>query len=68
MLPSIEAVGLEAQFLGDDLGGLAALEPVLDGFTFECFIELTADFDRCLFHGLHYCSPDSPSLKSAQPH
>ena len=45
LFPSIKPVGLEAQLLGDDLSGLAALEPVLDRFTFECFIELTTDFD-----------------------
>src|SRR5580700_6822994 len=55
LFPSIEPVGLEAQFLGDDLSGLAALEPVLDRFTFECFIKLTTDFDRCLLHVLHHC-------------
>jgi hypothetical protein len=55
LFPSIEPVGLETQFLGHDLGGLAALEPVLDRFPFECFIELTTDFDRCLLHLLFHC-------------
>jgi hypothetical protein len=51
-LPSIEPIGLEAKFLGYDLGGLAALtlKPVLNRF-----IEFTPDFDRCLLHVLHHC-------------
>ena len=43
MFPSIQPIGLEAQFLGDDPSRLAALEPVRNRLTFECFIELTTD-------------------------
>ena len=52
MLPSVEPVGIESQFLGDHFSGLTALKPVQDRFTFECFVEFAADFDRCLVHGL----------------
>src|SRR4051812_47142126 len=30
--------------LGDDRGGLAAVEPILDRFAFECFVEFAAAF------------------------
>ena len=52
MLPSIEPVGIESQFLGDHFSGLTALKPVQDRFTFERFVEFAADFDKCLVHGL----------------
>jgi hypothetical protein len=44
---------MEAQLLGNYLGGLATGEPVLDGFTLERFIELTTGFDRVFFDGFH---------------
>ena len=43
---------MEAQFLGDHFCGLAALEPVLNRFSFERLVEFTARLDRCLFHEL----------------
>ena len=42
----------EAQFLGNHFRGFAARKPVLDGFTFERFIESTAGLGGCLGHGL----------------
>jgi hypothetical protein len=29
--PGVEAIGLDAEFGGDDMGGLAAVEPAADG-------------------------------------
>src|SRR5580700_7688115 len=52
LLPRIEPVGFESQFLGDHFSRLAALQPVQDRFTFKRFIEFAADFDWCLVHGL----------------
>jgi hypothetical protein len=52
VLPGIKQAALKAQFLCDYLGGFAARQPVLDGFTLEGFIEFTADFNKGLFHGL----------------
>src|SRR5580692_11782877 len=68
LFPSVKPLGVKTQLLGDHSSGLTALEPVLDCFTFECFVEFTTDFDRCLLHVLHHCSPDSLSVNSAQPH
>ena len=34
------------------VGGLAAMQPVLDSFAFESLVEFAAGFDRCFFHGL----------------
>ena len=52
MPPGIQPVGVEAQFLGNHFSGLAAGKPVLDGFTFERFVEFTAGVGGCLGHGL----------------
>src|SRR3954464_4464389 len=52
LLPVIEQVGAQSQFVGNNCGGLAALQPILDGFAFKCFVEFTARFDRRFFHGL----------------
>src|SRR2546426_3992498 len=52
MLPGVEPVGSQSQLLGNHRRGLAAGEPVLDGFTFEGFIEFTTGLDGYLCHGL----------------
>src|ERR1017187_3850317 len=52
LLPSIEPVAVDSQLLGDHFSGLATGKPVVNGFTFERFIEFTANFDCCLVHGL----------------
>ena len=48
--------------------GLAAVEPVPNGFAFEGFIEFTADFDRVGVHGFFFHgSPNPRSVNSKQP-
>src|ERR1700734_1650913 len=52
LLPRIEPVGFESQFLGDHFRRLAALQPVEDRFSFKRFVEFAADFDWGLVHVL----------------
>src|ERR1035437_5309956 len=52
LLPGIEPVSIDPQFLRNHFRRFAALAPVLDRFTFEGFVEFTTGFDRCLIHGL----------------
>src|ERR1017187_9814928 len=52
VFPGIQPVGADPQLLGDHFRGLAAGQPVVNGFAFERFIEFTTGLDGCLCHGL----------------
>ena len=52
VFPGIQPVGADPQPLGDHFRGLAAGQPVVNGFAFERFIEFTTDLDGWLCHGL----------------
>ena len=52
MFPGIKPVGFEAEFPGDHRGRFATVEPILQCFPLEGFIEFTADFNRCWVHGI----------------
>jgi hypothetical protein len=56
-----------AQLFGDDCGGLAAGDPILDGFAFRGLVELAAGFGG-IVSGASSCRvPDSLSVFSTQP-
>src|ERR1035441_10244589 len=52
LFPGIQPVGADPQLFGDHFRGLAAGQPVINGFAFERFIEFTAGLNGCLCHGL----------------
>src|ERR1039458_10307219 len=52
LFSSLQAVGADPQLFGDHFRGLAAGQPVINGFAFERFIEFTAGLNGCLCHGL----------------
>src|ERR1035441_8941812 len=52
LFPGIQPVGADPQLFGDHFRGLAAGQPLINGFAFERFIEFTAGLNGCLCHGL----------------
>lgn len=64
--PREQASRIDAQLAGNNFGGLAAGEPVLDGLAFEGWIELTTGLGRGVFQCVHtasnYPSPP-PSIR-----